>query len=115
MNLPELDDLDRAIRDMDGDPVDVIIDTAEIMDRLRGLVQSVADTRRRAVRQLRADGWTLKQIAAETHLTISRVAQIEGGYNRQERKARSSQQPTAPPVIASSDLPTRPEIPDSDR
>lgn len=50
----------------------------------------VANVRRSAVRELRSQGYTLKEIATELGLTIGRVNQIEQGYGRAEQKKRKN-------------------------
>lgn len=48
----------------------------------------VAQLRRSAVRELRAEGYTLREIAERLGISPPRVMQIEQGYNRAEKRAR---------------------------
>lgn len=91
MRLKQHDSLDKAIERLGGlDPVEAITELDEIRLGLLESQQLVADLRRRAVRTLRSEGWTLKQIADATGLTTGRISQIETGFNRKERQARAA-------------------------
>jgi DNA-directed RNA polymerase specialized sigma24 family protein len=59
-----------------------------VLDELRNLMSAVADSRRVAVRELRTDGYSLKDIADMVGTTPQRIHQIESGYNRKEKAAR---------------------------
>jgi DNA-directed RNA polymerase sigma subunit (sigma70/sigma32) len=50
--------------------------------------RDVARLRRSAVRALRMQGYTLKEIGDQIGISITRVLQIEQGYNRAERAKR---------------------------
>ena len=50
----------------------------ELSDQLQEVQTQIATARRSAVRELRADGWTLADIAKTAGITVSRVKQIEG-------------------------------------
>lgn len=54
----------------------------ELTEECQALQIKLSDARRSAVRQLRADGWTLAEIGAQYGLSISRVKQIETGTNK---------------------------------
>jgi DNA-directed RNA polymerase sigma subunit (sigma70/sigma32) len=51
----------------------------------------LAQSRRLAVRSMRARGHTLQEIGEMLGMSHQRVHQIEQGYNRAEKKARSQQ------------------------
>ena len=53
-----------------------------LTEQLQDIQAEIAAQRRAAVRQLRADGWKLAQIAQAAGVTVSRVKQIEAGYGR---------------------------------
>jgi len=61
------------------DPIDVIAQGSELIDASKMLSSRGASLRRAAVRQLRAEGWTLREIASATGLTSARISQIETG------------------------------------
>lgn len=69
-------------------PID-LINTAKVLNAaLHDAEADIAALRRQAVRQLRGDGWTLADIAAETDMTPPRVLQIERGMGRQEKAGK---------------------------
>ena len=51
---------------------------AELLTQLAEVQTAIATARRSAVRELRADSWTLADIAKSAGVTVSRVKQIEG-------------------------------------
>ena len=59
-----------------------------LMDELKAVTSQLASSRRAAVREMRSDGYTLKEIAEIADTTVQRIHQIESGYNRHEQKAR---------------------------
>lgn len=64
------------------DPTDQIMEAEHMQRALLEEQNRVASIRRAAVRSLRANGWTLREIAEATGLTYQRVAQIETGKPR---------------------------------
>jgi DNA-directed RNA polymerase sigma subunit (sigma70/sigma32) len=70
------------------DPYDVIAQAGWLTEALREPSAQAATLRRQAVRVLRAEGHTLRDIAKETGLTSGRIAQIETGYDRGEQRVR---------------------------
>lgn len=70
------------------DPYDRIIQYGWMTEAVRNLNAEASKGRRAAVRQLRAEGHTIREIAAGTGLTSGRISQIEFGYDRHEAKAR---------------------------
>ena len=50
----------------------------DLLGQLSDVQSQIATARRSAVRELRADGWTLADIAKTAGVTVSRVKQIEG-------------------------------------
>lgn len=67
------------------EPYERIKVSQEINDALLAAQASLAAHRRAAVRQLRSDGWTLREIAEELGMTVQRVHQIEIGMGRKEK------------------------------
>ena len=65
-----------------------LIQANDYMEELKDAVKQIAGMRRGAVRTLRSDGYTLKEIAEMLGTTVQRIHQIESGYNRHEQKAR---------------------------
>ncbi len=65
--------------------VDTVILAQAVNEALLTAQSEVAAVRRAAVRQLRRDGWTLREIGEAVGLTISRVAQIEAGMGRHDK------------------------------
>jgi len=59
-----------------------------VTTQLQEVQGDISDIRRGAVRELRAQGWKLHEIAKELGVTISRVKQIEEGSTRAEREGR---------------------------
>lgn len=67
-------------------------EAGELNEAVKAVVSMPASKlRRHSVRELRGSGWTLKEIAQEMGLTTGRIAQIEFGYDRTERKRRAAQ------------------------
>lgn len=66
-----------------------IVVANKVNDALLEAQARVAAIRRAAVRQLRADGYTLREIGDLTGLAPQRISQIELGYGRKEKKARA--------------------------
>lgn len=69
-------------------PSEQLIQANEYTDDLKQAVKEIANQRRAAVRAMRSEGYTLKEIAEVVGTTIQRIHQIESGYNRKEAKAR---------------------------
>lgn len=65
-----------------GDPVERIVRANELAEQARMMQSQLADVRRAAVRELRAQGLTLAAIGDQVGITLSRVKQIEAGYGR---------------------------------
>ena len=59
-----------------------------LIEQLRDATAAIGESRRAAVRSLRSDGYTLKEIAEMIGTTTQRIHQLEAGYNRQEKRAR---------------------------
>jgi DNA-directed RNA polymerase specialized sigma24 family protein len=72
------------------DPITRIGVSLVLYEDLLEAQAAVAAARRAAVRELRAEGFTLREIAEATGLTHQRVAQLQTGYGRQEKRARGS-------------------------
>ena len=68
------------------DPFERIALANHYVDALRHSVSDGAAVRRAAVRQLRAAGMTLREIAERTGLTPARIGQIEQGVERAETR-----------------------------
>lgn len=66
-------------------PVDAILLAQQINEALLSAQGEVAMLRRSAVRQLRGEGWTLREIGEAVGLTTSRVAQLEAGMSRHDK------------------------------
>jgi DNA-directed RNA polymerase specialized sigma24 family protein len=66
---------------------DQIVHSASVNTALLDAQAEVAMARRAAVRALRLQGMTLRDIATATGLTPQRVGQIEGGLGRKEKAA----------------------------
>lgn len=85
------DDLDDTFADLANqlelnfDPVDQVIEAHKLNQALLDGQGVFAETRRRAVRTLRMQGWTLKDIALATGMSHQRVSQIEAGADRKEK------------------------------
>ena len=73
---PVLDRLERTVPDK---RINMAFDLTE---QLQDIQAEISAQRRAAVRQLRADGWKLAEIAKSAGVTVSRVKQIEAGYGR---------------------------------
>lgn len=71
------------------DPLERIITANKAIEALRDAQGDLAGVRRAAVRQLRAEGWLLKEIAQQLGTSPQRVHQMEEGYDRHEKKARA--------------------------
>lgn len=63
------------------DDIQIIVKAQDVANALLVAQGQVAALRRSAVRSLRAEGWTLREIAEATDLTPQRVAQIEKGFS----------------------------------
>ena len=66
-------------------PIQAILLAPEANQRLLDAQAKVALVRRQAIRQLRADGWRLKDIAEATGLSEQRIYQLEIGQDRRDR------------------------------
>jgi len=88
-SLPEIMriDLDEAIDALRDsyDPVEQINLGMDLNKQLLDAQGRVAEVRRMAVRQLRMEGWTLREIGEQTGLSTQRVSQIEAGADRREK------------------------------
>lgn len=62
------------------DPLSQIALAQDLNDKLLAAQAQVAALRRSAVRELRAQGWTFKELADELGMSPQRVAQIETGW-----------------------------------
>jgi hypothetical protein len=69
------------------DPFERIALANHYVDALRHSVSDGAAVRRAAVRELRAAGMTLREIAGRTGLTPARIGQIEQGIDGRTRAA----------------------------
>jgi DNA-directed RNA polymerase sigma subunit (sigma70/sigma32) len=67
-----------------------ITKATELITELQAVVSEISDSRRVAVRDMRAAGYTLREIAEIVGTTPQRIQQIETGYNRHEKKARKT-------------------------
>lgn len=72
------------------DPVELINLSNDCNAALLEAQHTIASLRRGAVRQLRSEGFTLREIAEQTDMTVARVHQIESGYDRKEKKERAA-------------------------
>jgi len=68
--------VDRYLAQFEGDPCATAQAATWIVDLLADIEQSTAERRRAAIRRMRAEGWTLAQIAAEMGMSRARVDQI---------------------------------------
>lgn len=69
------------------DAVQAIIIAEEINRELFEAQAAVAAARRSAIRDLRTQGFTLKEIGDAVGLSNQRIYQLETGYGRKEKKA----------------------------
>ncbi len=69
------------------DTVQAILTAEEINRELLDAQAAVAATRRSAIRELRTQGFTLKEIGNLVGLSHQRIYQLETGYGRKEKKA----------------------------
>jgi DNA-directed RNA polymerase specialized sigma24 family protein len=67
---------------------DRLVEANDILDQLRAVMSEVSDSRRMAVRELRGEGWSLREISEIIGTTPQRIHQIELGYNRKEKADR---------------------------
>jgi DNA-directed RNA polymerase specialized sigma24 family protein len=65
-----------------------LVEANTLIEQLREATATIAESRRAAVREMRVDGYTLREIAELIGTTTQRIHQIESGYNRHEQKAR---------------------------
>jgi hypothetical protein len=65
-----------------------LVEANTLIEQLREATATIAESRRAAVREMRIDGYTLREIAELIGTTTQRIHQIESGYNRHEQKAR---------------------------
>ena len=72
------------------------LDPFSMLDKSNGALEALTQAqheiglmRRRAVRQLRAEGFLLKEIAERMGVKPQRVHQIESGYDRVEKRERA--------------------------
>jgi DNA-directed RNA polymerase specialized sigma24 family protein len=70
------------------DPFELMHAAPTANEALLDAQAAVATMRRKAVRQLRAEGWTLAAIGEQLGIKAQRVHQIETGYDRRERRYR---------------------------
>lgn len=71
------------------DPFDLLTIANDANEQLLEAQADIAALRRGAVRQLRAEGWTLQQIGDQLGLKPQRIHQIESGYDRHEKRRRA--------------------------
>ncbi len=69
------------------DAVQAIIIAEGLNTALLEAQAAVAAVRRSAIRDLRTQGFTLKEIGNEVGLSHQRIYQLETGYGRKEKKA----------------------------
>jgi len=69
-------------------PSEQLIQANHYTDDLKEAVKEISTMRRAAVRTMRSEGYTLREIAEVVGTTQQRIHQIESGYNRKEAKAR---------------------------
>lgn len=69
------------------DAVQAIIIAEEINRELLDAQAAVAAARRSAIRDLRTQGFTLREIGDAVGLSNQRIYQLETGYGRKEKKA----------------------------
>lgn len=65
-----------------------LVEANVLIEQLREASATIAESRRAAVREMRIDGYTLREIAEMIGTTTQRIHQIENGYNRHEQRAR---------------------------
>lgn len=70
------------------DPFDILTKSNAVLEALHEAEAQVGAARRGAVRELRAQGFTLKQIADVVGVKPQRIHQLEEGYDRKEKRAR---------------------------
>lgn len=71
------------------DPFTRLIVATEVNDALLDAQSEIASLRRSAVRELRVQGHTLREIADVVGVKPQRIHQIEGGYDRTEKRERA--------------------------
>lgn len=69
-------------------PSEQLIQANDYTDDLKQAVKEISNQRRAAVRAMRSEGYTLREISEIVGTTAQRIHQIESGYNRKEAKAR---------------------------
>lgn len=67
-------------------PIQAILLAPDVNQRLLDAQAEVAQIRRQAIRQLRGEGWRLKDIAEATGLSEQRIYQLEIGQDRRDRQ-----------------------------
>ena len=70
--------------------VDRLTAANELIEELRVASARLGENRRAAVREMRADGSTLREIADALGVTTARVYQLEIGYDRTEKRRRAA-------------------------
>ena len=70
------------------DPFMLLAKSNDAIDALHDAQARIGAMRRRAVRQLRAEGYTLREIAEPLGVKPQRIHQLEIGYDRHEKKER---------------------------
>lgn len=63
------------------DPIEAFVLAGQLIEASRNISSRGAGLRRAAIRSLRAEGWTLRELANEFGVTSARIAQIETGDN----------------------------------
>lgn len=66
----------------------------DLTNQITEIQSEISAVRRGAVRELRAEGWTLQAIADQAGVSVSRVKQIEQGY----QSGRDRPEPVPEPV-----------------
>jgi DNA-binding NarL/FixJ family response regulator len=71
------------------DEFDLLLKSNDAIAALTEAQHEVGLMRRRAVRELRAQGYLLKEIAERLDVKPQRIHQIESGYDRAEKRDRA--------------------------
>ena len=66
--------------------IQIVVKAQNVSAQLLDAMAQVAALRRSAVRSLRAQGWTFREIAEASDMTPQRVAQIEKGFSPRLKK-----------------------------
>jgi DNA-directed RNA polymerase specialized sigma24 family protein len=70
------------------EPFTLLTRSNDALKAMQDIESRIGALRRKAVRELRAQGYTLREIAEPLGVKPQRIHQLEIGYDRAEKKAR---------------------------